>query len=60
MSLYVVRAFVQLGELLSSNTELATYDEAISAMLSAIRQLMAPPPSKRRGIGFTADIGEKK
>ena len=28
-------------------------------MLSTIRQLMNPPPAKRRGIGFTADIREK-
>jgi hypothetical protein len=71
MGIYVVRAFVQLRELLSSNKELArrldqleariekklaTHDDAIAAMLSAIRELMAPPPRKRRGIGFTADI----
>jgi hypothetical protein len=36
-----------------------THDEAIAAMLSAIRQLMNPPPPKRRGIGFTANIDEK-
>jgi hypothetical protein len=28
-------------------------------MLSAIRQLMNPPPPKRRPIGFTADLTEK-
>ncbi len=75
MSLYVVRAFVQLRELLSSNTalarkrldqleariekKLATHDEAIAAILSAIRELMNPPQPKRRGIGFTADLNEK-
>ena len=74
MSIYVVRAFVQLRELLSSNKELAkrldqleariekklaTHDEAIAAMLSAIRQLMHPPAPKRRGIGFTAKIDDK-
>jgi hypothetical protein len=74
MSIYVVRAFVQLRELLSSNKELTkrldqleariekkltTHDEAIAAMLSAIRQLMNPPASKRRSIGFTADLTEK-
>src|ERR1700722_8635894 len=74
MSIYVVRAFVQLRELLSSNKELAnrldqleariekklaTHDEAIAAMLSAIRELMNPPAAKRRGIGFTANIEEK-
>jgi phage regulator Rha-like protein len=71
MSVYVVRAFVQLREVLSSNKELAkrldqleaglekklaSHDEAIAAMLSAIRQLMNPPARKRRGIGFTADL----
>jgi len=74
MSIYVVRAFVQLRELLSSNKELAkhldeleariekklsTHDEAIAAMLAAVRGLMSPPAVKRRGIGFTADLGDK-
>jgi ATP-dependent Clp protease ATP-binding subunit ClpA len=74
MSVYVVRAFVQLRELLASNKELArrfaqlenrldkkltTHDEAIAAILSAIRQLMHPPVPKRRPIGFTADLTEK-
>jgi hypothetical protein len=67
MSLYVVRAFVQLRELLASNARLARkldelerklkgHDEAIAAILFAIRELMNPPAPKRRGIGFTADI----
>jgi hypothetical protein len=74
MSVYVVRAFVQLRELLASNRELArrfaqletrldkkltAHDEAITAILAAIRQLMHPPVPKRRPIGFTADLGEK-
>jgi hypothetical protein len=70
MSVYVVRAFVQLRELLASNTALARkldelerkyqhHDEAITAILAAIRELMNPPPAKRRGIGFTADLEEK-
>ncbi len=74
MSVYVVRAFVQLREMLASNKELArrfaqletrldkklsTHDEAIAAILSAIRQLMHPPVPKRRPIGFTADLREK-
>jgi hypothetical protein len=75
MGVYVVRAFVQLRELLASNKELALrldelearieqklagHDQAIAAMLSAIRALMNPPAPKRRGIGFTADLGEPK
>ena len=68
MSIYVVRAFVRLRELLASNTVLARkldelerkykhHDEAIVAVLAAIRELANPPAAKRRGIGFTADIG---
>jgi hypothetical protein len=75
MSLFVVRAFVHLRELLGSNKELARrfaqlearldkklgeHDEAIAAILSAIRELMQPPAPKRRGIGFTADIESKR
>jgi hypothetical protein len=71
MSVYVVRALVQLRGLLASNTELARrldelearieskltrHDEAIAAMLSAIRELMKPAPAVQRGIGFTADL----
>jgi len=73
MGIYVVRAFVQLRELLSSNKELAkrldqlearigkklaAHDEAITAILSAIRELMHPPAPKRRPIGFTANLDE--
>ncbi len=68
MSVYVVRAFVQLRELLSSNRVLSRkldelerrltkrlddHDEAIKAILSAIRELTNPPPVTR-AIGFTA------
>ncbi len=68
VSIYVVRAFVQLRELLAGHKELAkrlndletrmerkllTQDQAIAGILDAIRQLMAPPPvAKRRPIGF--------
>ncbi len=72
MGVYVVRAFVKLRELLASNTALARkldelerkyrrHDEAITAILSAIRELMEPAANpKRRGIGFTADLGENR
>jgi hypothetical protein len=32
------------------------HDNAIAAILSAIRELMNPPTPKRRGIGFTAKL----
>jgi ORF6N domain len=71
MSLYVVRAFVRLRELLASNRALArkldelerrlhTHDEAITGILRTLRRLMNPPASQRRGIGFTADLEEGK
>jgi hypothetical protein len=39
--------------------KLASHDDAIAAILSAIRQLMTPPPNKRRPIGFTANLDSK-
>lgn len=70
MSVYVVRAFVQLREILVSNKELAlrldelerklsTHDQAITGILKTIRELMNPPEPPRRGIGFTADFDRK-
>jgi ORF6N domain len=70
MGVYVVRAFVQLRDLLASSKILAqklselehkleNHDEAIIAILSAIRELLHPPVPKRRLIGFTADLEEK-
>lgn len=71
MSLYVVRAFVKLRELLASNRELArrldelegklsTHDTAIIGIIKAIRELTIPPPEpKRRGVRFTANFDEK-
>ena len=67
MSIYVVRAFVQLRELLASNKDLAmrldelevrltrkldTHDQAITEIIKTIRQLMNPPETKKRPIGF--------
>src|SRR6202047_2490760 len=74
VNIEIMRAFVKLRDLLSSNRELARrfaqletrldkkvteHDQQIAAILSAIRQLMHPPAPKRRGIGFTADLEEK-
>ena len=68
VSVYVVRAFVRLREVLASNKELAlkfselesrigrkldSHDQAIAGILNAIRELMRPPePPKKRPIGF--------
>jgi hypothetical protein len=67
VSLIVVRTFVQLREMLSTNKELAAkldqlerkvsgHDQAIAGLIDAIRQLMATPMPRGRGIGFTANI----
>ena len=66
VSVYVVRAFVQLRIVIASNKaitrklqemerKLTTHDGAIANLIEAIRQLMTPPVPKRRGIGFVID-----
>ena len=64
VSVYVVRAFVKLREMLSAHKQLARklaelerrlegHDEQIASLVAAIRELMAPPPaSGRKRIGF--------
>ena len=63
VSIYVVRAFVNLRETLASHKTLAQnlsalerkferHDEEIQSLFHAIRQLMTPPEPKRRKIGF--------
>ena len=70
MSVYVVRAFVQLREMLVSSKELAqrvdelerklgTHDQAITGIINTIRELMNPPQPKKRPIGFT-ELEERK
>lgn len=67
MSIFIVRAFVRMREMLSARTEMAAkldelerkvagHDEAITGLIEAIRQLMAPPRRRGRSIGFTANI----
>jgi hypothetical protein len=63
VSIYVVRAFVKLRDILASNEELAvklteleqrvsSHDATIGELVDAIRRLMAPEPGKKRSIGF--------
>jgi hypothetical protein len=70
VSLLVVRAFVQIREMLSTHKDIAakldqmerklsSHDQAIAGLIDAIRQLMTPPATTRRGIGFTANIDSK-
>jgi len=63
MSVFVVRAFVRLRDMLAANAKLANkltelersvkgHDTAIQGIIDAIRELIAPKPRKRRQIGF--------
>ena len=66
-SIEVVRAFVRLRQILSSNAELARrldalekkYDAQFKVVFDAIRQLMTPPKHDRRKIGFQTKKKEK-
>jgi hypothetical protein len=73
MTVYVVRAFVTLRGLLSTNKDLSRKVQALERCLlgldlktqrqfkevyQAIRALMSQPVTKRRGIGFTADLDQ--
>lgn len=63
VNIEIMRAFVRLRQVLGSHKELARqlatleakYDSQFKAVFEAIRQLMAPPATKRRGIGFVID-----
>jgi hypothetical protein len=62
-----VRAFVRLRQILASNADLARkldtlekkYDAQFKVVFEAIRQLMIPPESKRKKIGFLRDEEKK-
>jgi hypothetical protein len=69
VNIEIMRAFVRMRELLASNKELAqkltelerkvdSHDQAIVGILKTIRELMNLPDTKRRGIGFTADLNK--
>ena len=66
VSVYVVRAFVKLREMLGAHKELEgklaelesrveAHDEHITALFEAIRQLMERPPRPRKRIGFAVE-----
>lgn len=60
VNIAIMRAFVHLRELLTSNADLARkfddlekkYDRQFRVVFDAIRQLMAPPTTPRKPIGF--------
>lgn len=63
VSIFVMRAFIRLREILGTHKELARkldelekhvrdHDGHIQILFETIRKLMTPPPSKQRKIGF--------
>ena len=65
VSVFVVRAFVKLRQLVLAHKDLAgkldqlerkvgSHDEAIKQLVAAIRQLMAPPDPPQNQMGFHA------
>ena len=63
VNIEIMRAFVQLRQMLSSHADLARklatlekkYDAQFKAVFDAIRELMTPePPATKRRIGFTS------
>jgi|SRR6516164_8077986 phage regulator Rha-like protein len=71
MSVFVVRAFVRLREVLATNQQLAgkidelerrldTHDASIQELIEAIRELMEPAPASGRPIGFQLPAGQKE
>ena len=66
INIEIMRAFVRLREMISSNKDLArklgalerkveSHDVHIRSLFEAIRQLMAPPEPKKRKIGFLVE-----
>ena len=63
VSVHVVRAFIELRNLVAGNKELTSkmkrlerkvesHDQAITGLIDSMRQLLAPPDPKKRPIGF--------
>ena len=63
ISVHVVRAFIELRNLVAGNKDLAakmkriehrldSHDQAISGLIESVRHLLAPPEPKKRPIGF--------
>ena len=72
MSVYVIRAFVEMRDTLASNAAilkrlaeidktLVLHDSALSEIYEKLQPLLSPPPDPpRRQIGFTHDDEPKK
>ena len=66
VNIMIMRAFVKLREMIISHKDLAKrlnalekkYDAQFKVVFDAIRQLMEPPKTKRRRIGFHGENGK--
>lgn len=66
VNITIMRAFVKLREMIASHKDLAKrldalekkYDAQFKVVFDAIRQLMEPPKTKRRRIGFHGETGK--
>lgn len=63
VSVFIVRAFVKMREMFSTHKEISHrldelerkvggHDEAIAALIAAIRELMQPPAPRQLKVGF--------
>lgn len=70
-SVYLVRAFIKMREVVSTHKEMAVkingfeqkvgkHDAEIGAIIGTIKQLMKPKPDSKRTIGFIEDKNNKK
>ena len=68
VNIEIMRAFVQLRQLLASNADLARklealekkYDRRFKIVFDTLRQLISPPEPKRREIGFHVNHDDDK
>ncbi len=69
MSVFVVRAFVRLREMLATNRQLAvkldelerhvdSHDDTLQDLIVAIKELMVPEQPTRRKIGFRLPLAK--
>lgn len=70
MSIFIVRAFIKMREMLATHADLALkiadierkqkeHGDQLSAVYSAVKQLMNPPDGPKKKIGFTPEDGHK-
>lgn len=70
MSIFIVRAFIKMREMLATHADLAMkineierkqkeHGDQLSAVYSVVKHLMSPPERPKKKIGFTSEDGDK-